>query len=83
MSKSIPPELQALINVSFESNNYENADDLMKATHTQLENPETQKAVRDAWLKRQLERIEAEGGGKSFEEVCDRLELRALDRLET
>ncbi len=81
MSKTIRPELQALINASVDADQHQTADKLIKATHTKLADPKTQEAVRNAWLLRQLELADTEGGGRPFEEVCDRLEQRARERI--
>ena len=81
MTKRVPPELQALIDASVDADQFDSADELIKATHTKLEDPSTQEAVRNAWLKRQLERADAEGGELTIEEVFDPLEKRARDRI--
>jgi len=81
MTDTIPPELQALIDASVDSDQYESANDLIRATHTHMQNPQTQEAVRNAWMMRQLERADAEGGEHTIEEVFGPLEQRARDRL--
>lgn len=75
MTKTISPELQALIDASVETDLYETADELIKATRTQLTNPQTQEALRNAWLKRQLELSDADSGGRPYKEVFN--EIRA------
>jgi len=81
MTKRIPPELQAFIDATDDADRYDNAEDILQAIRTKLEDPQTHEAVSNAWLKRQLELAETEGGGRPFEEVFDRLEKRARDRL--
>ncbi len=80
MTKSIPPELQALFDAFAGHDQFDGPEDPIKTIHTKLLDPETQEAVRNAQLIRQLEVADAEGGEHSMEEVFG--EIRAeLDDL--
>jgi len=80
MSKPIPPELQAFIDATNDADRYDNAQDILQAIRTKIEDPQTHEAVSNAWLKRQLELADAEGGEHTVREVFNELrdELNAL-----
>ena len=80
MTKKIPPSLEAFIDASVEADEFETSEELIRATHASLNDPQTQKAMHNVWLIRQLEKADAEGGELTIEEVFGeiRSELNAM-----
>jgi Arc/MetJ-type ribon-helix-helix transcriptional regulator len=72
--------LEELAKAAVDAGRYRSADELAQALKAQLESADTLQILRDAWLRRELELADAEGGEHPAEEVFDevRRKLREM-----